>query len=80
MPSLSIKDVPEEVVAKLRRRAARNHRSLQGELMALVTRAAEEPETLSVDEFYEKMSKLGRSAQSDSLEILREMRDTRYGD
>jgi plasmid stability protein len=40
MPSLSIKDVPEDVVQRLRERAARNHRSLQGELMALITEAA----------------------------------------
>jgi len=42
MPNLSIKNVPEAVVEKLRRRAATNHRSLQGELMALVCRAAGE--------------------------------------
>lgn len=36
MPNLSIKDVPEEVAQALRRRAARNHRSLQGELMAII--------------------------------------------
>jgi plasmid stability protein len=42
MPNLSIKDVPESVAAALRQRAARNHRSLQGELMALVTQAAAE--------------------------------------
>ena len=39
MPSLSIKDVPEEIVQQLRERAARHHRSLQGELMALISAA-----------------------------------------
>lgn len=39
MPTLSIKDVPEPVVEALRQRARRHHRSLQGELMALVTQA-----------------------------------------
>lgn len=43
MPHLSIKDVPEEVAEALRRQAARNHRSLQGELMAIITAAAEQP-------------------------------------
>lgn len=37
--SLSIKDVPEDLAAGLRERAARNHRSLQRELMALVEAA-----------------------------------------
>lgn len=40
MPNLSIKDVPEEVAQALRHRAARNHRSLQGELMAIIEQAA----------------------------------------
>ena len=40
MPNLSIKDVPESLAEQLRQRAARNHRSLQGELMAIVEAAA----------------------------------------
>jgi hypothetical protein len=42
MPNLSIKDVPEPWAEMLRQRAARNHRSLQGELMAILERAVEE--------------------------------------
>ena len=42
MPNLSIKDVPESWAEALRQRAARNHRSLQGELMALVEQAVNE--------------------------------------
>lgn len=42
MPNLSIKNVPDAVVEKLRQRAAANHRSLQGELMALVCGAVDE--------------------------------------
>ena len=41
MPNLSIKNVPETLLAKLRERAARHHRSIQGELMALLTAAVE---------------------------------------
>lgn len=43
MPNLSIKNVPEEVVVSLRERAAANHRSLQGELLALISQAANSP-------------------------------------
>lgn len=39
MATLSIKDVPDAWAEALRNRAARNHRSLQGELMALVEKA-----------------------------------------
>jgi len=42
MPNLSIKDVPEAWAEALRQRAARNHRSLQGELMALVEQAVKQ--------------------------------------
>jgi plasmid stability protein len=43
MPNLSIKDVPEAWAQALRERAARNHRSLQGELMALIQGAVAPP-------------------------------------
>ena len=39
MPNLSIKNVPDEVLDKLRERASRHHRSIQGELMALLSAA-----------------------------------------
>jgi antitoxin FitA len=41
--NLSIKAVPDDWAERLRQRAERNHRSLQGELMALVERAVNEP-------------------------------------
>ena len=41
MPNLSIKNVPDDVVSRLRARARANHRSLQGELLELACRAAE---------------------------------------
>lgn len=50
--NLSIKGVPEDLASQLRARAERNHRSLQGELMAIVERAAAEvdvPAALRVD-------------------------------
>ena len=40
--NLSIKGVSEELAERLRVRAQRNHRWLQGELMAIVERAASE--------------------------------------
>ena len=43
--NLSIKAVPDALAQRLRERAERNHRSLQGELMALIERAAAEPES-----------------------------------
>jgi plasmid stability protein len=45
MPNLSIKNVPDILLNKLRERAARHHRSIQGELMALLYAAVESPAT-----------------------------------
>jgi plasmid stability protein len=47
MASLSIKDVPDDLAERLRQRAARNHRSLQGELMAIIEQAIHEPDPVS---------------------------------
>jgi plasmid stability protein len=44
--NLSVKNVSEALATKLRDRAARNHRSLQGELMAILEDAAMERQAL----------------------------------
>ena len=41
--NLSVKDVPEDLAQRLRERAERNHRSLQGELMSILSQAVEGP-------------------------------------
>jgi hypothetical protein len=45
MTTLTIKDVPESLAEQLRQRAARNHRSLQGELMSIIEQATLQPAT-----------------------------------
>ena len=40
--NLSIKGVPDDLAERLRARAERHHRSLQGELMAIIEQAAAE--------------------------------------
>ena len=47
--NLSIKGVPDAIANQLRARAERNHRSLQGELMAIVEQAATEAEHMPVN-------------------------------
>lgn len=44
--NLSVKNVPEALATKLRARAERNHRSLQGELMVILEEAVSAPATL----------------------------------
>ncbi len=58
--TLSIKNAPDPIVERLKERAIRNHRSLQGELMAIIERAAEEtPVRRSVAETYASVRALG---------------------
>lgn len=76
--NLSIKNVPDELASLLRERAARNHRSLQGELMAIVEAAAREPQgTMTISQFRQEVRRLGLSTPSESAAIIREDRDGR---
>jgi antitoxin FitA len=75
--SLSIKNVPNHVVERLRARAARNRRSLQGELLDLIERAADEVPTVSARDVYARIRKLNLPAGESSADIIRELRDGR---
>jgi plasmid stability protein len=75
--SLSIKNVPDDVLERLRARAARNRRSLQGELLDLIERAAAEVPTISAREVFDRIRKLNLPAGESSADIIREMRDAR---
>jgi plasmid stability protein len=77
MASLSIKNVPEETLSRLRIRAVRNHRSLQQELLAIVEAAADESAELSVDALAQYVDSLGLSTAGDTSAWLRELRDGR---
>jgi plasmid stability protein len=73
--TLSIKNVPEELARRLRERAARHHRSLQGELMAIIeTAAVQSPRSLR--ELGDLARQLGlRSPSGESARMVREDRD-----
>jgi len=76
--SLSIKNVPEEVVEKLRLRAQRNRRSLQGELLEVIEKAADETPALTIEQLYERAKARGLSSKAgDSVRIIRKMRADR---
>jgi len=51
MKSLHIRDVPETTIERLKRRAIRHHRSLQGELQALLAEAARQAASEESSEF-----------------------------
>jgi plasmid stability protein len=73
---LSIKGVPEEQVDRLRQRAKANHRSLQGELRALIDQAVDAaPLKLSVDEIATQVTKLALTRRDEAARLIREDRD-----
>ncbi len=76
--SLSIKDVPADLAQALRERALRNHRSIQGELMHILE-AAVRPKTrgFDVDRLLRMADALGLKTASDSVQIVRDARDSR---
>ena len=75
--NLSIKNAPDKIVRKLKQRAERNHRSLQGELMAIISEAAEERPRLTATEILRQTRKLGLASASESASIVRADRDAR---
>jgi len=75
--NLSIKGVSEHMAKQLRARAARHHRSLQGELMAILEETVRGPQRLSPDELLAKVRASGLSTPAESAKAIREERDGR---
>ncbi|GIX47917.1 MAG: hypothetical protein KatS3mg131_2128 [Candidatus Tectimicrobiota bacterium] len=76
--TLSIKNVPDELVEKLRQRARRHHRSLQGELMTILEEALASPK-LSLQELVQRVRERGVRTEDESVAMVREDRDARQG-
>ena len=79
--NLSIKNAPDDLVELVKQRAEKNHRSLRGELLAIIEEAVQRPlpPRMTLHEIYEQGKRLGLKTASDSVEIVRKMRDERYG-
>ena len=75
--NLSIKNAPDEVVQRLRQRAERNHRSLQGELLAIIEEAVRPDRALSPAELLAEVRRLGLRTPPGSAAIIRADRDRR---
>ncbi len=74
--NVSVKNVPDDIVDKLRKRAKRHHRSLQGELLALMEEAAKST-PFSVDEAEKQLNTLGLKTKDESTKWVRETRNAR---
>lgn len=73
--NLSIKNAPDDVVLKLKQRAADNHRSLQGELLAIVEAAVTAPAAMTPDEVLTDVRRLGIGSPEESAAMVRADRD-----
>jgi len=80
--NLSIKNAPDDVVRLLRERAARNHRSLQGELMAIIEAAVQPrpPRYQSIDELLARSRALNLQQPDEAAAIIRADRDAGHRD
>jgi antitoxin FitA len=73
--TLSVKKVPADVAKRLKARAARNNRSLQGELSEILQDASR---VMTLDDIYALAKRLGLKGGSlESAQIIREDRDAR---
>ena len=75
--NLSIKNTPDHLVQRLRERAERHHRSLQGELMAIIEAAVQEAPPPSAAEFLAAIRRRGLRTPSEAATIVRADRDAR---
>ena len=75
MPTnISVKNVPDEIIGKLRQRAKRHHRSVQGELMAILEEATS-PTKLTIEQAEAVLKAIGLHTGDDSTSWIRELRE-----
>lgn len=74
--NLSIKNVPDTLVDRLRERALRHHRSLQGELVSILEEVLAS-RRLTIEEVHRRVSDIGLLTGSEAVGMVREDRDDR---
>jgi plasmid stability protein len=73
--NLSIKNVPDDLAENLRRRASTHHRSLQGELMAILEETLAGDRRITVEEAHRLIRDLGLRTSDEAREMIRADRD-----
>jgi plasmid stability protein len=75
--NLSIKNAPDRIVQRLKERAERHHRSLQGELLAIIEAAVGEDRPATPAEIVAEVRRLGLRTPSEAAAVVRADRDGR---
>jgi plasmid stability protein len=73
--NLSIKNAPDDVVARLRERATKNHRSLQGELLSIIEEAVRPGQIIGPAAVLARARARGVATAESSVDIIRADRD-----
>ena len=78
MTTLTIRNVDETHVERLRQRAVRNNRSLEAELRQLIAETVEQPTTEELLTLVDKIAAMTpKVPQTDSVKLLRQTREER---
>lgn len=75
--NLSIENAPDEIVGRLRERASRHRRTLQGEVLAILEESLRSDERLSPDDVLAEVRRLGLHTPTESAAMIRADRDAR---
>lgn len=75
--NLSIKNAPDAVVRRLKLRAKRNRRSLQGELLVILEEAARSARPLTPEAAVAEVRRLGLKTPAEAARSIRADRDAR---
>jgi plasmid stability protein len=77
--NLSIKNAPDRIVQRLKERAERHHRSLQGELLAIIEAAVQEDRPSTAADIVAEVRRLGLRTPREAAAVVRADRDGRQG-
>jgi len=77
MKNLLIRNVPDEVLEKLKKRARKHQRSLQQEILIILSQQAEESPEELLEKIIRRSNRWAKANRqfSDSVELIREDRD-----
>jgi plasmid stability protein len=75
--NLSIKNVPDQIADRLRERAAKHRRSLQGELLVILEESVAKESFMTAGDFLAEVKKRGLKTPAESARFVREDRNDR---
>ena len=75
--SFSIKNVPDHLAEKIRRRAVMNHRSLQRELLVILEESVTGERALTPSDILSELQRIGLKTPKEAVGLVRKDRDAR---